>query len=66
MKREKTDIVSVGTGVAGLFAALHLPRERQVLMLTKDDLENSDSFWLREASVCCGMKRIMMHSWRTP
>ena len=24
MKREKTDIVIVGTGVAGLFAALHL------------------------------------------
>ena len=44
MKREKTDIVIVGTGVAGLFAALHLPREKQVLMLTKDDPENSDSY----------------------
>ena len=51
MKREKTDIVIVGTGVAGLFAALHLPREKQVLMLTKDDLENSDSF-LAQGGIC--------------
>ena len=51
MKREKTDIVIVGTGVAGLFAALHLPREKQVLMLTKDDPENSDSY-LAQGGIC--------------
>lgn len=51
MKKEKTDIVIVGTGVAGLFAALHLPKEKQILMLTKDDLENSDSF-LAQGGIC--------------
>ena len=33
------DAVIVGTGVAGLFAALSLPRELEVVMITKADLE---------------------------
>ena len=40
----KTDIVIVGTGVAGLFAALNLPKDKKIVMITKSDLESSDSF----------------------
>ncbi len=35
------DVIIAGTGAAGLFAALHLPPDFRVLLLTKDDLENS-------------------------
>lgn len=40
----KADIVIVGTGVAGLFSALNLPRDKRIIMITKSDLESSDSF----------------------
>lgn len=39
-----TDVVIVGTGVAGLFSALHIPEEKKIVMITKSDLESSDSF----------------------
>ena len=45
------DAVIVGTGVAGLFAALSLPRELEVVMITKADLESSDSF-LAQGGIC--------------
>ena len=51
METEKTDIVIVGTGASGLFAALHLPRDKRVLMITKDEVENSDSF-LAQGGIC--------------
>lgn len=38
------DVVIVGTGAAGLFAALSLPKELCILMITKDEIENSDSY----------------------
>ncbi|MEG1362333.1 MAG: FAD-binding protein, partial [Lachnospiraceae bacterium] len=38
------DIVVVGSGVAGLFFALSLPKEKRILVVTKDDVENSDSY----------------------
>ena len=46
-----TDVVIVGTGVAGLFAALHLPRDQKIVMITKADLESSDSF-LAQGGIC--------------
>lgn len=46
-----TDIVIVGTGVAGLFATLNLPRDKRIVMLTKADLESSDSF-LAQGGIC--------------
>lgn len=51
MKKTETDIVIVGTGASGLFAALHLPEDQQILMITKDALENSDSF-LAQGGIC--------------
>ena len=50
MKTE-TDIVIVGTGVSGLFAALNLPRDRRITMITKSDAESSDSF-LAQGGIC--------------
>ncbi|MGN0405730.1 MAG: L-aspartate oxidase [Bariatricus sp.] len=47
----KTDVVIVGTGVGGLFAALNLPEEKQIIMITKADLESSDSF-LAQGGIC--------------
>lgn len=46
-----TDIVIVGTGVGGLFTALNLPRDKQIVMITKADLESSDSF-LAQGGIC--------------
>ena len=44
MQQEKYDVIIVGTGVAGLFAGLCIPENRNVLMITKDEIENSDSY----------------------
>lgn len=44
MQNYKTDILIVGTGASGLFAALHCPSDKNILMITKDAVENSDSF----------------------
>lgn len=51
MKKIKTDLVIVGTGASGLFAALHVPEDKQVLMLTKAGLQESDSF-LAQGGIC--------------
>ena len=48
---KNVDIVIVGTGVAGLYAALNLPKEKSILMITKSDLESSDSF-LAQGGIC--------------
>lgn len=47
----KTDIVIVGTGVSGLFCALNLPHEKNIIMITKSDCESSDSF-LAQGGIC--------------
>lgn len=51
MKKLETDILIVGTGVSGLFAALHLPEDKRVLMITKDEESHSDSF-LAQGGIC--------------
>ena len=45
------DVVIVGTGVGGLFSALNLPEDRKIIMITKSDLESSDSF-LAQGGIC--------------
>ena len=47
----KTDVIIVGTGVGGLFCALNLPRDRKILMITKEAVEDSDSF-LAQGGIC--------------
>lgn len=54
MKRDnfiKTDTVVVGSGVAGLFVALCLPSDRNVLVITKEKLKECDSY-LAQGGVC--------------
>lgn len=46
-----TDVVIAGTGAGGLFSALSLPRDRKIIMITKSDLESSDSF-LAQGGIC--------------
>ena len=45
------NVVIVGNGVAGCFTALHLPKDYKILMITKSDLEESDSF-LAQGGIC--------------
>lgn len=47
----QADVLIIGSGAAGLFAALHLPEERNVLIITKDELDHSDSF-LAQGGIC--------------
>lgn len=51
MEHKNADVIIAGTGVAGLFAALHLPRDKKILMLTKEEPEDSDSF-LAQGGIC--------------
>lgn len=51
MQNYKTDILIVGTGASGLFAALHCPIDKNILMITKEAVENSDSF-LAQGGIC--------------
>lgn len=45
------DVIVVGTGISGLFCALHLPDEMSILMITKTQLEHSNSF-LAQGGIC--------------
>ena len=47
----KTNVLIVGSGCSGLYTALNLPQERQITIITKDTLENSDSF-LAQGGIC--------------
>ncbi len=47
----KTDILIVGSGCAGLYAALNLPSDKQITIITKDIVEHSDSF-LAQGGMC--------------
>ncbi len=50
-KTKQTDVLIVGTGASGLFAALHLPKDKNILMITKDEVEHSDSY-LAQGGIC--------------
>ena len=47
----KTDILIAGSGCAGLYCALHLPQDKEILIITKDIIEHSDSF-LAQGGMC--------------
>ena len=46
-----TDILIAGSGCAGLYCALKLPKDKQILIITKSDIEKSDSF-LAQGGMC--------------
>lgn len=45
------DVVIVGVGVSGLYAALNLSKERKILMICKENMENCDSM-LAQGGIC--------------
>ena len=47
----KTDILIVGSGVAGLYCALNLPLDKKVTVITKESLEECDSY-LAQGGIC--------------
>ncbi|MBQ2866314.1 MAG: L-aspartate oxidase [Clostridia bacterium] len=47
----KTDILIVGSGVAGLYCALNLPKDKKIVIVTKDEARRSDSF-LAQGGIC--------------
>ncbi|MBE5817030.1 MAG: L-aspartate oxidase [Clostridiales bacterium] len=47
----KTDVLIVGSGVAGLYCALNLPKEKNIIVVTKDKAKRSDSF-LAQGGIC--------------
>lgn len=47
----KTDIVIVGSGCSGLYCAYNLPRDKEILIITKDIVEHSDSY-LAQGGMC--------------
>ena len=47
----QADVVIVGTGVGGCFSALNLSEDLSIIMITKLDLESSDSF-LAQGGIC--------------
>ena len=48
---KKTDILIAGSGCAGLYCALHLPKDKQILIVTKSDAKSSDSY-LAQGGMC--------------
>lgn len=49
--KEKYDVIIVGTGVAGLNCALHLPKDKNILIICKGSPEESDSY-LAQGGIC--------------
>ncbi len=51
MRELYCDIVIAGCGVAGLYTALHLGKNKKILMLSKEDLASCDSM-LAQGGIC--------------
>lgn len=47
----RTDILIVGSGVAGLYCALNLPEEKKIILVTKAEAVQSDSY-LAQGGIC--------------
>lgn len=47
----KTDIIIVGSGVSGLYCALNLPSDKQIVIITKNRADKSDSY-LAQGGIC--------------
>ncbi len=50
-KQIKTDILIVGCGVSGLYCALHLPKNKKIRIITKENALKSDSY-LAQGGIC--------------
>jgi L-aspartate oxidase len=50
-ENEEFDAIIVGSGLAGLFVALNLPADYNILLITKSTIDQSDSF-LAQGGIC--------------
>lgn len=50
--KNRYDTIIVGTGAAGLYASLNLDEEKQILLITKDEAMNCDSY-LAQGGISC-------------
>ena len=55
----QTDVLIVGSGCAGLYCALNLPKDKNILMITKDIVEHSDSYLAQVECVCLKILMIL-------
>ncbi len=46
-----TDVIIIGSGVAGLYCALNLPADKKIILVTKDKAQRSDSY-LAQGGIC--------------
>lgn len=51
IKKLEYDVVIVGVGVAGLYTALNLPKDKNILMICKEDMSRCDSM-LAQGGIC--------------
>lgn len=51
MTNMKTDVLIAGSGCSGLYCALWLPKDKHITIITKSDLESSDSY-LAQGGMC--------------
>ena len=49
--KEHYDVIIVGTGAAGLYCARNLPEKMKILLITKQEADQSDSF-LAQGGIC--------------
>lgn len=47
----KTDVLIVGCGVSGLYCALNLPKDKNIIIVSKDETVKSDSY-LAQGGIC--------------
>ena len=47
----RADVLIIGSGCAGLYNALNLPEDKEIMIITKDIVEHSDSF-LAQGGMC--------------
>jgi L-aspartate oxidase len=47
----KTEVLIIGSGCAGLYCALQLPQDKSITVISKSELESSDSF-LAQGGIC--------------
>ena len=57
----KYDVIIVGAGIAGLYAAMNLPKEKKILIINKRETFKCNSFYAQAALLWRLIKRIFLY-----